>query len=142
MTADAATHPFALALPIAKADTALRTVWGWASVATEDGVPVVDAEGDVVPIDELVRAAHAFMAQSRRGAAGHADGGDQIPAVGTVVESLVASRAVQEALGVDLGREGWFVGIRIDDDDAWRQVLAGELPALSIGGVARRVATL
>ena len=136
MTADVS---FALSLPIAKADAALRTVWGWASVATEDGVPVVDAEGDVVPVDELVRAAHAFMAQSRRGAAGHADGGDPVPAVGTVVESLVATRALQEALGVDLGREGWFVGIRIDDEAIWTAVAAGELPALSIGGTARRV---
>lgn len=133
------TRPFAMTLPIAKADPALRTVWGWASVTVRDGAPVVDAEGDVIATDELVRAAHAFMAQSRRGAAGHADGGEDIPAVGTVVESLVASRAVQEALGIALDREGWFVGIRIDDDAVWDAVLAGELAALSIGGVARRL---
>ncbi|MGE0718846.1 MAG: XkdF-like putative serine protease domain-containing protein [Alphaproteobacteria bacterium] len=131
--------PFALSLPIAKADPALRTVWGWASVAAEAGEPVVDGEGDIVPIEELVRAAHAFMAQSRRGAAGHADGGDPVPAVGTVVESLVTTAAVQAALGTELPREGWFVGIRIEDDAVWDRVLSGELAALSIGGIARRV---
>ncbi len=134
------THPFTMTLPIAKADPTLRTVWGWASVSVRDGSPVVDAEGDMITTDELVRAAHAFMAQSRRGAAGHADGGEDIPAVGTVVESLVASPAIQEALGIDLGQEGWFVGIRIDDDAIWEAVLAGELAALSIGGMARREA--
>ncbi|BBK30577.1 putative serine protease XkdF [Stella humosa] len=132
-------HSFALTVPIAKADATLRTVWGWASVSVEAGQPLVDAEGDVIATDELVRAAHAFMAQSRRGAAGHADGGDQTPAVGTVVESLVVSPAIQAVLGMPPGREGWFVGIRIDDPDAWAEVLAGELTALSIGGRARRL---
>jgi hypothetical protein len=133
-------HPFHFTLPIAKADGALRTVWGWASVTVEDGRPLVDAEGDTIQTDELVRAAHAFMAHSRRGAAGHADGGGDAPAVGTVVESLVLTPAVREALGMGEGREGWFVGIRIDDEAVWAAALAGDLPALSIGGVARRVA--
>ena len=132
-------HPFALTLPIAKADPALRTVWGWASVSVRDGAPLVDVEGDVIATEELVRAAHAFMAKSRRGAAGHADGGEDVPAVGTVVESLVVTPAIQEVLGIPAGQEGWFVGIRIDDDQAWASVLAGELAALSIGGVARRL---
>ncbi|WP_374442485.1 XkdF-like putative serine protease domain-containing protein [Stella sp.] len=132
-------HPFRLTLPIAKADGALRTVWGWASVSVEDGSPLVDAEGDTIATDELVRAAHAFMAHSRRGAAGHADGGGDAPAVGTVVESLVVTPAIREALAIGDGREGWFVGIRIADDAVWAAVLAGELSALSIGGVARRL---
>jgi len=130
--------PITLTVPIAKSDPALRTLWGWASVATRDGAPVIDAEGDLVPIDELVRAAHAFMADSRRAAAGHDGAGGDPGAVGTVVESLVLSRTLQDALGVDCGLEGWFVGIRVDDAALWDRVASGELTALSIGGTARR----
>jgi hypothetical protein len=42
---------------ILKADDEQRIVWGWASVITEDGVPVVDTQGDVIRPETLMKAA-------------------------------------------------------------------------------------
>jgi hypothetical protein len=60
-------------------------------------------------------------------------------AVSTVVDSIVLTSDVQKALGIDLGREGWFVGLKIHDPDVRKMVREGKLPALSIGGRGRRV---
>lgn len=124
-----------IAVAIAKRDDALRVAYGWASITTEGGAPVTDRQDEVIETAELRRAVHEFMAEHRTGGLMHATLG-----VGTVVESLVFSDDVQQALGIDIGREGWWIGIRVDDEAVWRRVLSGELAAFSIGGSAVKVA--
>jgi hypothetical protein len=41
---------------------------------------------------------------------------------------------VQKALGVDLGKVGWFIGLKIEDVGVWKRVKSGELSAFSFGG--------
>ena len=41
---------------------------------------------------------------------------------------------MQKALGVDLGKVGWFIGLKIEDDGVWKRVKSGELAAFSFGG--------
>ena len=124
---------FNLAARIAKLDPEQRIVWGWASVVSENGKPVVDRQGDVIEIDELQRAAHDFIAFYRTGGAMHAKLG-----IGVVVDSIVFTDAVQQALGIELGREGWFVGMKVVDDATWEAVKAGEYEGFSIGGTGLR----
>jgi hypothetical protein len=129
-------------VPITKINEELRTVYGWASVNTEKGTIVTDHQDDQVEDAEIIKAAHDFMTNSRHGGllhartdAGHAHRG------GDIVESLVMTPDVQKALGIDIGKTGWFIGYRVDDDDAWALVKCKPpvLKAFSIGGRARRV---
>lgn len=119
---------------IAKIDPEQRLVYGWASVYAEAGQPVIDKQGDRISEAEVVKMAHRFISEARVAKALHTS-----PPVGVVVESLVLTDDIQKALGIDLGKSGWFIGMRVDDDAAWDRVKSGELRTLSIGGKGVRV---
>jgi hypothetical protein len=119
---------------ITKIDADQRLVYGWASVYTQAGQPVIDKQQDRISEAEVVKMAHRFISEARVAKALHTS-----PPVGQVVESLVFTDEIQKALGIDLGQSGWFVGMRIDDDAAWSRVKSGELRTLSIGGKGVRV---
>jgi hypothetical protein len=118
---------------ILKTDDEQRMVFGWASVVTEKGEPVVDRQGDVIEADTLVKAVNEFMEHVRVGKAMHS--GDQ---VGVVVHSLPVTKEIGEALGIQSDREGWVVAYKVFDDDIWAMVKSGELAAFSIGGRAMK----
>ena len=52
---------------ILKTDEEQRMVYGWASVVTEKGEPVIDRQGDIIEPDTLVRAVNKFMEHVRVG---------------------------------------------------------------------------
>ena len=116
---------------ILKTDDEQRMVYGWASVVTEDGEPVVDRQGDVIEADTLVKAVNEFMEHVRVGKAMHT--GEQ---VGVVVHSLPITKEIGDALGIQSNREGWVVAYKVYDDAVWDMVKSGELAAFSIGGRA------
>jgi hypothetical protein len=108
-------------------------VFGWASVVTEDGEPVIDRQGDIIEADTLVKAVNEFMEHVRVGKAMHT--GEQ---VGVVVHSLPITKEIGEALGIHSNREGWVVAYKVFDDSVWERVKSGELAAFSIGGRAQK----
>ena len=116
---------------ILKTDEEQRMVYGWASVVTEKGEPVVDRQGDVIGSDTLVKAVNEFMEHVRVGKAMHT--GKQ---VGVVVHSLPITKEIGDALGIQSDREGWVVAYKVFDDAVWEMVKSGELAAFSIGGRA------
>jgi len=116
---------------ILKADDEQRMVYGWASVVTEKGEPVVDRQGDVIEPDTLVRAVSKFMEHVRVGKEMHK--GDQI---GAVIHSMPITKEIGESLGIQSDREGWVVAFKVYDDEVWSKVKSGELAAFSIGGRA------
>ena len=118
---------------ILKTDDEQRMVYGWASVVTEDGEPVVDRQGDIIEADTLVKAVNEFMEHVRVGKAMHT--GEQ---VGVVVHSLPITKEIGDALGIQSNREGWVVAYKVFDDDVWAMVKSGELAAFSIGGRAMK----
>lgn len=120
---------------ISKLHEERRVAYGWFSVIEEDGRSLIDKQGDVIKADELVGAVHDFILNVRAGKVMHR--GER---VGDVVESLVLTKDVQKALGVELpnGRVGWFGAIKFHNDDAWERVKSGELRAFSIGGTGVR----
>lgn len=118
---------------ILKTDDEQRLVYGWASVITEDGKPIVDRQSDVIEADTLVRAVNKFMEHIRVGKMMHK--GDQ---VGQVVHSMPLTKEIGEALGVSSSREGWIVALKVFDDEVWSLVKSGQLTAFSIGGKAKR----
>lgn len=116
---------------ITKVDDELGVVYGWASVTTVKGKLVEDSQGDTVETTEMVKAAHEFVSDARVAKVMH-DGSQ----VGEIVESLVFSEDIQKALGVDLGLEGWFIGMRVTDESILKRARDGDLPMFSIGGMA------
>jgi len=118
---------------ILKIDEPQRLVYGWISVIEVDGTTVIDQQGDVIEEPELVGSAHEFMTNSRAGKLLHR--GEEI---GAFVESLVFTRDLQVALGIDLKKVGWFGVMRVASDDVWKGVMDGTYRSFSIGGSARR----
>tara|TARA_R100000093_G_scaffold70881_2_gene45095 strand:- start:64 stop:492 length:429 start_codon:yes stop_codon:yes gene_type:complete len=116
---------------ILKSDEEQRLVYGWASVITEKGEPVVDRQGDVIKPDTLVKAVNNFMEHVRVGKQMH--DGDQI---GVVVHSWPCTNEINKSVGLEADREGWLVAFKVYDDEVWADVKAGKLAAFSIGGRA------
>lgn len=129
-------EPVAKAMPatILKVDDEKRIVWGWASVTTVKGEPVVDLHGDVIKTETMVEAADKFMLYRRTAKAMH--DGKQI---GIVLHSFPFTKELGEALGVTSDREGWIIAMKILDEDHWSRVKSGEFRGFSIGGKGKRV---
>lgn len=118
---------------ILKADNEQRMVWGWASVITENGVPVVDSQGDVIKPETLMKAATDFMLSARVTKEMHMGG-----KVGEFIHSLPLTKDIADSLGIKSDKEGWIVACKVYDDAVWQKVKSGELKAFSIGGRAKR----
>ena len=116
---------------ILKADDEQRMVYGWASVVTEKGEPVIDRQGDVIMPETLVKAVNNFMEHVRVGKTMHV--GEQ---TGVIVHSMPITKEIGDALGIQSDREGWIVAYKVYDDAVWNMVKSGELAAFSIGGRA------
>ena len=52
----------------------------------------------------------------------------------------MTEKDVQKALGIDLGKVGWFGAMRFRDDEVWAAVKSGKFRAFSIGGTGVREA--
>ena len=97
-----------------KIDEDQRLVFGWASVCEVNGEPLYDREGDMIPPDELEKAAYDFVLNARIAGELHLRKG-----VGDMVESIMFTVEKQEALGIDLGMVGWWIGFKVTDDSVW-----------------------
>lgn len=117
-------------VPIIKADKEKRIATG---IVLEPDT--VDAHGDTIDAEAIERAAHNFLAkynkETRLGLL-HEIFGD----IGVeLVECWVAP--VDMMLGGQKVRKGtWLMSHKILDEALWKQIKAGEITGLSIGGVA------
>lgn len=119
---------------ISKLDDEHRVAYGWASVISEKGVPVVDSQNDVIEPGEMLKAATDFMLDVRTAKAMHQGG-----KVGEVIHSMPLTADICKSLGLSSDREGWAVGVKIHSDEVWKKVKSGEFKAFSIGAYADRV---
>lgn len=114
-------------------DDESRMAYGWASVISEKGEPVVDTQDDVISADELEKATTEFMADARVAKAMHDGEG-----IGEVLHSFPLTAELAKSLGISADKEGWIVGVKVHDDATWARVKANELGSFSIGGQAVR----
>lgn len=121
---------------VKKADPDQRLIFGWASVVTKSGKPIVDHQNDVIPVEELEKAFYDYVLSSRNHGHMHSNVG-----TGRLIECMVFTKQKQDLLGIDLGFEGAWVGYLVDDPDVWASHKRGELPEFSIGGQAVPVST-
>ena len=119
---------------IAKADEEKQMVFGWASVVEKGGKPVVDRQKDVMKEEDLEAMAYDYVLECRVGGVMHERDGGEPKQAGRLVESVVLTKAKQEALGIDLGQVGWWVGMKIDDAAVWKKCKDGVLKGFSIHG--------
>lgn len=118
---------------IIKADDEQRIAYGWASVISEKGKPVVDTQGDVIEAGEMMKATSEFMADARLAKAMHDGDG-----IGEVLHSFPLTAELAKSLGIECDKEGWIVGVKVHSDDVWAKVKDGTYKAFSIGGMGVR----
>ena len=125
---------------ITKIDQERRMVYGFVTVSTKGGELVVDRQDDTITTDEMRKMAHRYIGKRVLGVMhGKGVGKAETPAkFGEIRESAIFDADMQQALGIDLGREGWWIGAYVDDNAAWDRVKKGELQAFSIGGKGTR----
>jgi len=125
---------FGIECEIKKIDQDKQLVYGWAYVSEKGGEYVIDHSGEYIHIDDLQKAAHGFMLNSRNVGDSH-----KVIGIGKVVESMVFTKELQDQLGIGLGKVGWMIGMKVEDKEAWDKVKGGEYKMFSIGGASRRV---
>jgi hypothetical protein len=123
---------------IAKVDEDKRLVTAWYSqVSDQDGQPIVDRQGDIIPIQELEAADIEAFAEG-----GLRKGGEMHATVGgaDIVQHFTLSQSERAALGFGQGPEGGIVKLHVTDETLWQRIKRGDYPDLSIAGDAVREA--
>lgn len=124
---------------IYKSDSEKRLVFGWASISIDlDGEQLKDLQQDMIDPEDLEEAAYTYVLNFRD------TGEEHIPSMrkkGRLVESCVLTEEKQRAMGIPPGivPVGWWIGFKIEDDDAWERVKNGTYRMFSIEGKANRV---
>jgi len=118
---------------IIKLDEEQRVVWGWASVTSLNGEPIVDSQGDIIEPRVLEKAATEFMLGARNGLTMHK--GEPTT---TIVHSMLFTDDVKKAFGIESPYEGWLIAVKVHCEKTWDQVKQGQFRGFSIGGKAIR----
>jgi hypothetical protein len=130
-------QPINISAEVFKANKFEKLVSGWANIAKNaDGSLPLDWDGDVITAEVLEKAAIDFMLEYRESGEMHKE-----KAIGTVVESIVFTKQKMEAMGIPEGTvpEGWFITVKIHDDDVFKKVVDGKYKMFSIQGKAKRL---
>ena len=123
---------------ITKTEPDKMMVFGWANVAVDaEGTQITDLQGDVVDPEELEKAAYDHVLNFRSTGERHDPG---LRKKGRLVESCIFTKEKQAAIGIPPGTvpEGWWVGYKIDDPQAWEKIKKGEYQMFSIEGKGKR----
>lgn len=123
---------------IYKTDDDKRLVFGWASIAvTIDGEVLEDRQHDIIDPADLEEAVYEYVLNFRDTGEEHIS---SMRKKGKLVESCVFTEEKQKAMGIPVGilPVGWWIGFKIEDDDAWARVKNGTYKMFSIEGKAKR----
>lgn len=124
---------------IAKMDDDKRLVFGWASISfTADGEQLEDLQHDLINPEDLEEAVYEYVLNFRDTGEEHRP---HLRKKGKLVESCVFTAEKQRAMGLPEGilPVGWWIGFKIEDDEAWEKVKNGTYRMFSIEGKAQRV---
>lgn len=143
------TNPFGKSITwegeISKVNDEKRQVFGWCSVSEVDGEPVLDHQGDYVPIEEMEKSAYEYVIKSRKGGDMHSRVKkdwklDEPLHVSDMIESFVVTPEKLAQMGLEPNAlpAAWWVGFKVNDDNVWDMVKNGERLAFSIHGSGKR----
>lgn len=124
---------------IYKKDDDKRLVFGWANVCIRtNGEVIEDLQNDTIDPEDLEETAYNYVLNFR-------DGGEEhIPNLrkkARMVESCVFTKEKMKAMKLpeDALPQAWWIGFKVDDDDAWEKIKNGTYKMFSIEGKATRV---
>lgn len=124
---------------IKKMDDDKRLVFGWASISiTAGGEQLEDLQHDLINPEDLEEAVYEYVLNFRDTGEEHRP---HLRKKGKLVESCVFTAEKQKAMGLPEGilPVGWWIGFKIEDDEAWEKVKNGTYRMFSIEGKAQRV---
>ena len=124
---------------IAKMDDDKRLVFGWASISyTADGEHLEDLQHDLIDPEDMEESAYEYVLNFRDTGELH---NPNLRKKGKLVESVVFTAEKMKAMGIPEGilPIGWWVGFKIDDDEAWEKVKNGTYKMFSVEGTGQRV---
>lgn len=113
---------------VAKVDSELGLVFGYAIVCKVEGEPYFDSQEDHIPEDAMLKAATDFMLRSRVAKEMHS--GD---AVGSIVFAFPLTAEVAKALEIDARKTGLLIAMR-PGPEVMSKYKSGEYTGFSIGG--------
>ena len=116
-----------------------KLVFGWASISfTADGEQLEDLQHDIIDPEDLEEAVYEYVLNFRDTGEEHRP---HLRKKGKLVESCVFTLEKQKAMGLPEGilPVGWWIGFKIEDDEAWEKVKNGTYRMFSIEGRAQRV---
>lgn len=118
-----------------------RQVFGWCTVTHVNGEEVTDKQGDYIPLDEIEKAAYNYVLTSRKGGDMHARDGDGPKHTADLIESVVFTPEKLKGMGINpdaVPNSGWWVGMKVNNDEQWKMVKNDERTAFSIHGKGKR----
>ena len=124
-----------------KVDEDKRQVFGWCSITKVDGQPVVDRQGDYIPLDEVEKSAYDYVVKSRKGGDMHKREGELPLHASDMIESFVVTPDKLEQMGLekDALPHGWWIGFKVNNDNLWEEVKKGDKLHFSIHGRGKRI---
>lgn len=117
--------------PVFKSSGDLMIAYGWASLAEVDGKPVVDSDNEIFTEADLDSYARQFVLGRHGGKVMHSGEREA-----ELVESMMFTKEKQDILGIDLGKTGWWVGLKYHRPEVWERIKSGELAMFSLMGYA------
>jgi len=126
---------------ISKVDTDKRQVFGWCSLTSMNGQPVIDLQGDYVPLEEIEKAAYEYVIHSRKGGDMHARDGEGPKHTADLIESFLVTPEKLKQMGLSDNAlpHGWWIGMKVNDDEQWNLVKSGGRTGFSIHGKGSRI---
>lgn len=97
----------------------------------------VDSQGDYMSAEDIEKAAHSYLENSRVVGSSHTHSVQASP-----VESYIAPHDFTSSgpYGDQKIKKGsWILGVKIKDPDEWQKVLNGDYQGFSVGGFGTRV---
>jgi len=122
------TPSFVKSVEILKTDIEKRMVFGIVYSPEE-----TDSQGDIATLEEIEKAAHAFMKNRRIGKVDknhNTEAGE-----GYVAESWL-TKENDSLFATDAPVGSWAVGIKIEKDETWEEIKKGAIGGLSLMGTA------
>lgn len=133
---------------IAKVDADKRQVFGWCSISEMNGVPYVDLQGDFMAVEEIEKSAYQYVLESRKGGDMHSrvrkgittNFSDEPKHTADLIESFVVTPEKLAVMGLerDALPHGWWLGMKVNDDEQWAMVKSGERTGFSVHGTGAR----
>lgn len=121
-------------IPILKMDNAKQIVYGVVLAPDE-----IDAQDDFMTSDDIEKAAHKYLADSRVIGSNHSQ-----PIQAHPVESFIAPQDFEMTgqYGNQPVKKGsWVLGVKVTDPHEWEKIVDGDYTGFSVGGVGARQQT-